>query len=294
VPRVEQARIAFQADGVLGLTPQLPHALGALVTDAAGKALGLLSHHETGAPSGDVLRPDLLALANAGYVIPAAGFRALLEAPPKAVGLRVDARRRARAWLGFKPQVLTLELAESLGLDVDSGVRIETLYEGPAKAAGLQVGDIFLKLDGEPLDLDPGESFRDIVEDYPVGATVSVLVRRKGKITTFELELARGPVRAEDADRAVISEVGLTLRALTFFDRIDAGLAAKTPGALVVELAADGAASRAGLRVGDTLIKVEGEPLQGLADLRRRLVESGAHALTVRRNGKELTLRVRR
>ena len=288
--RVDRSRVAFADAKALGLTPQHPHALGALVVSQAGKPLGLLAHHLPTPGSGDVLRPDLIALANAGYVVLPPSFKALIANPPKTVGR--SAKRRARTWLGIKPQVLTPELAESLALDIDVGVHVASLYDGPAKAAGIQKGDIFLRLDGESLDLDPGESFRDIIEDYPAGSKVSLLVRRTGKIKEFEVELSRSPIRPQDAERARIGEAGLLLRALTFFDRVEIGLAPKSPGAVVLEIDPDGAGSRAGLRVGDIVIKVGGKNLQSLAELRRRLSEPGALPLTVKRHDEELTLRV--
>jgi serine protease Do len=288
--RVDRSRVAFADTQTLGLTPQHPHAIGALVTTQAGKPLGLLAHHLPSPASGDVLRPDLIALANAGYVVLPPSFKALIASPPKTVGR--PAKRRARAWLGIKPQVLNPELAESLALDIDTGVHVASLYDGPAKGAGIQTGDVLLRLDGESLDLDPGESFRDIIEDYPAGSKVSLLVRRKGKIKEFEVELSRSPVRPQDAERARIGEAGLLLRALTFFDRVEIGLAPNSPGAVVLEIDPDGAGSRAGLRVGDVITKIDGKSLQSLAELRRRLSESGALPLTVKRSNEELTLRV--
>ena len=52
----------------------------------------------------------------------------VIASPPKEAG-RPKAKQRARAWLGIKHQVITPELAETLKLDVDVGVRILELYE---------------------------------------------------------------------------------------------------------------------------------------------------------------------
>ena len=68
----------------------------------------------------------------------------------------------------------------------------------------------------------------------------------------------------------------------------------QTPGAVVVELEADGAASRAGLRKADVVLQVAGKTAQGLEDIRRLLLLPGEHLLQVRRQGKVITLRVRR
>ena len=76
--------------------------------------------------------------------------------------------------------------------------------------------------------------------------------------------------------------------------RVCASLAPETLGAVVVRLEPDGSASRAGLRAGDLLIAIDGNPAAGLADLCRRIDTPGEHQVTVRRGDQELTLRVRR
>ncbi|MBX3468087.1 MAG: PDZ domain-containing protein [Planctomycetes bacterium] len=292
--RVDAARVSYRTARHLGTTPRLPHALGGLVVALDGTPLGLLAPLAAPTERPDLLTPDLLAEQRAGHVLLAPAFQALVASPPVEPGGPVAAASRARAWLGIKHEVLTPELAQVHGLDVDTGVRVAAVYDGPAKVAGLQPGDVLQTLDGEPLDLDPGESFDDLIEDFPVGSKVTLGVRRRGQARQVEVELARGPVRPRDAERAALPEVGLLVRALTFHDREDAGLPHTVTGAVVLEVEPDGAASRAGLRPGDLLLEVAGAPVAGLGDLRARLVAPGAHALKVRRRGEELTLRVRR
>lgn len=293
--QVDVARVSFRTEGALGITPRLPHALGGLVVGADGAPIGVLAPLARLAERPELLTPDLLVEQRAGHVLPAAVLEPVIKAPPvEPTGPTAGGGRRARSWLGIKHEVLTPELAQAHGLDVDVGIRVAAVYEGPAKVAGLQPGDVLQTLDGEPLDLDPGESFDDLIEDYPVGSTVTLGVRRGGQRREVQVELAAGPVRPRDAARAAVPEVGLVVRELTFYDREEAKLAPGTSGAVVLEVEPDGAASRAGLRPGDLVLKVEAEPVSSLQGLRERLVAPGAHALTVCRRGEELTLRVRR
>jgi len=291
----ELARVAFAGDDLFGLTPQLPHALGALVVSVAGRAVGVVGTLPRAAPTGDgdLLRPDLLAQARAGYLLPAARLAPAIADPPREAALATG--RRARSWLGAKHEFLTPELAELHDLDVDVGIRIAKVYEGgPAAQAGLQVDDVLLDLDGEPLDLDPGESFADLIEDYPPGSVVTLELRRGGATQTVRVELERGPTRPRLADRRAVPAVGLLAREVTFYDREERGLPEDTPGVLVVEVAPDGAASRAGLRPGDLITAIGDQAVGGLRDVEERLSGEGTHPLTVDRRGEELTLRVRR
>ena len=291
-PSVEVARVASAGSDRAALSPRLPHALGALALDAAGKPLGLLL---PGLLRGkqDLLRVDRLAEAAAGQLVLAQGFTAALAKPPEEVRLRTPTQS-ARAWLGAQTQVLTPERARAAGADIDVGVLVGEVYEGGARAAGIAKGDVILSLDGEPLDLDPGEVLDDLISDYTVGEEVSLLVRRAGKNRTLRVRLGRSPVRPAYAERLRIAEVGLTLRALTFFDRRRDELPETTTGAVVADLDPDGAASRAGVRVGDLILAVGDEQARSLADLRRLILREGPQPLKVRRSGKDLTLRVRR
>jgi S1-C subfamily serine protease len=295
-PTVEHARVScVVSDGaLLGLTPRLPHALGALVVSGDGRAVGIL-----GPPPGeratsddaDPLRPDLLADALAGYVLGAQILRPALSNPPSEA--RADPGFRTRPWIGARHEQLTIEASEELGLEVDFGVRLVRLYDGPAKAAGLQENDVLVEMDGIELDLDPGESFDDLVLSYRVGERIQFVVHRAGQDLEIEVELAEGPVRPGAAPRLSLPELGLLVRSLTFFDRDELDLDAGTPGVVVVELSPDGPASRASLRPADVILRVEGQPVGGLQDLRERLGRPGAHPVTVFRRGQELTLRLR-
>jgi serine protease Do len=57
-----------------------------------------------------------------------------------------------RAWVGMRIEAVTAEQAHKVGLEKPRGATItEVLPSGPAKRAGLQVGDIILSFDGQPI-----------------------------------------------------------------------------------------------------------------------------------------------
>ncbi|HBP21087.1 MAG TPA: hypothetical protein DEA08_25285, partial [Planctomycetes bacterium] len=186
-PSAEVSRVASAGPGRAALSPRLPHGLGALALDASGKPLGLLLPGPLRAER-DLLRVDRLAEAMAGQLVLAQGFAAALAKPPQEVRLRGPSRG-ARAWLGAETQVLTPERARATGSDVDAGVLVGEVYEGGARAAGIAKGDVILSLDGEPLDLDPGETLDDLISDYSVGEEVALLVRRGGQNRTIQVRL---------------------------------------------------------------------------------------------------------
>lgn len=291
-PAIEGARVALSGPKGSALTPRNPRAIGSLVVRPSGEPVGIVSQGQL--PSGRrAIQPGAWAAAREGRLFPLADLAKLAKSPPKEAVVESDLPR-ARPWIGAKTQPLSAELARRVGADIEVGVYVSEVYEGPAQIAGIKVGDVLLKMDGEPLDLDPGERLDDLVADYVVGEEIPFVVRRAGKNKEVQIRLSRSPIRPESADRLIVSELGLTLRELTFFDRRAAKLDPKALGAVVVEVAPDGAASRAGLRPGDLVLKVSGQQLSSLQELRRLALQAGPQPFELRRGQETLTLRVRR
>jgi Do/DeqQ family serine protease len=80
-----------------------------------------------------------------GFAIPASTARQVME------GLITEGVV-TRGWIGVQPSDLTADIAESFKLKVDHGVLITgVLQDGPANAAGMQPGDVVLKVGRVPV-----------------------------------------------------------------------------------------------------------------------------------------------
>src|SRR3546814_15665974 len=76
--------------------------------------------------------------------------------------------------------MVTDEVAESLGLDTARGALVaDVTPDGPAKASGIQAGDVILKFAGQ--DVSEMRELPRIVAETEVGKTVSVEVWRHGE-----------------------------------------------------------------------------------------------------------------
>src|SRR4051812_25856277 len=96
-----------------------------------------------------------------------------------------------RGWLGVRIQNVDDATAEALGLKGGAkGALIAGVDEkGPAKAAGLEVGDVIVKFNGNLVKAS--SDLPRIVAATPVGKTVDVVVVRKGEETTKPVTLGR-------------------------------------------------------------------------------------------------------
>ncbi|MEM9704207.1 MAG: trypsin-like peptidase domain-containing protein, partial [Planctomycetota bacterium] len=108
-----------------------------------------------------------------------------------------------RAFLGVFMQPLTAATAEALGVPTDAGVLVADVIEGgPAEAAGIQKGDVVVRLNGKGVT-DPRQLGR-LVERLPIGEAVPLEVIRNGGRRTLEFkaaDLADAPQTARRIER---------------------------------------------------------------------------------------------
>ena len=85
-----------------------------------------------------------------------------------------------RGWLGVRIQLVTDEIAESLGIKPPRGALVAGVDDkGPAKPAGIQPGDVIIKFDGK--DIREMRDLPRVVADAPVGKEVPVVDHPQGQ-----------------------------------------------------------------------------------------------------------------
>lgn len=100
-----------------------------------------------------------------------------------------------RPALGVELVDVTPELREHLGGDPDTGVLVGRVLPGtPAEAAGVRVGDLLVKVEGEAI-ADVGDLRRAL--DERRGRSFSIEVLRDGRSVSFDVTL---PSRDEDVE----------------------------------------------------------------------------------------------
>ena len=184
-----------------------------------------------------------------------------------------------KAWLSASTQVLTPDLAKALGVPGKKGVRLTEVYAGgAAEKAGLEVGDLVLRLDGDEIAASQPEDvevFPSMVRQYAVGAKVKLDVVRDGKAKVVEATLAASPQSTRELAEYRDPHFEFTARDLTFQDRVSQKLEGSVSGALVAGVENGGWAALAHLAVGDIVQSVDGTPVTDAAALKERM--SGIH-----------------
>ncbi|QGZ40649.1 serine protease DegQ [Pseudoduganella flava] len=148
---------------------------GALI-DTNGNLLGINSaiYSQTGGSVG------------IGFAIPVSTAKTVMESIIKSGHV-------VRGWIGVESQEITPELAQSFGLQRDSGAIIAgVVRNGPADKAGMKPGDILLSVEGKPVR-DTNEMLNLIAQLEPGGkATMRVL--RKNREADLSVTVGKRPL----------------------------------------------------------------------------------------------------
>ena len=97
-----------------------------------------------------------------------------------------------RGWLGVSMQDMTLELAESFGLESSIGTLVAgVLRDGPADKAGIKQGDILVAVEGKTIK--NSAEMLNLVAALPPGETVTVTVIRAKQEKSIQIKVGLRP-----------------------------------------------------------------------------------------------------
>lgn len=168
----------------------------------------------------------------------------------------------SRPWAGITGQQVDSALAQTFDLDRPAGVVLAELHSAsPFRTAGLQAGDVVLRVDGQPVNTPNEMQYRMSVRG--IGAVARVDFVRRGTPYWADVKMIAPPddpprnetrldensilpgLRLVQVNPAVISEYGLPL---------------ESDGVVVLDPGPFGL--RAGLRAGDILRQINGRPVE--------------------------------
>ena len=222
------------------------------------------------------------------------GFQGISFAIPIDDAVRVADQLRVsgrviRGRIGVTIAPVTKEVAESIGLGKPAGALVQSVEkDGPADKAGVEAGDIIVRVDGKVVDKS-ADLPRFVGATRP-GSKATLQVFRRGgmrdiAVTVVEFEPDRPVRRAQSepgsAPPVAKSAIGLTVSDLTDAQKKDL----RVRGGVRVD-AADGAAARAGLREGDVILSLDNTEVtdsKQFSSLSAKVEKARAVSMLVRR-----------
>jgi len=178
-----------------------------------------------------------------------------------------------RGYLGIIPIELNSTVAKEKGAKVGRGIYVETLVDnGAAKSAGLEKGDVIVKMEGQPLDSDA--QMREIIGRRRPGDVINVTVNRNGTERDFKIELrnrngGHEVIKKEEAaaSNASLSSLGASFEDLSTQDAKQLGIS----GGVRVKKITDGKLAETEIEEGFIIVKANGKNVKTTKDLQAAL-----------------------
>lgn len=208
-----------------------------------------------------------------GFAVPSAMARTVIDQ------LRTHGRTR-RGWLGVRIDVVTEEIAESLGMKKARGALVRSLIDDTAKNK-IRPGDVIVSVEGQ--SVEEMTDLPRIIAAVPPGKEIKITVYRKGaeKEVTVKLgerELAEKEREAqaeskaeEGKPKATGATLGMKLAPMSDTLRERFELKEDTEGVVIVDVVPNGPASEKRLRPGDVIVEVSQERVRVPADVVKRV-----------------------
>ncbi len=204
--------------------------------------------------------------------------------------------RVSRGWLGVLIQDVTLDLAESFGMNHPRGALVaKVLPSSPAEDAGIRVGDVIVAFDGKAVGRS--SALPPIVGSSKVGVKIPVDVIRSGKQIVVKVKLGELPedetqARKHEPAAEKVNRIGLGVIDLNDDQleelEIDYGV--------LVNQVVSGTASRAGIREGDVILSIDNKPVKSVKQFQSMVSELAAGksiAVLLQRNGSPTFLAIK-
>jgi serine protease Do len=224
------------------------------------------------------------------------GFMGLSFAIPIDVAMDVANQLKSegkvsRGWLGVVIQEVNKDLAESFGLEKPAGALVaQVLEEGPAAKGGLQVGDVILSLNGQPIIMSA--DLPHLVGALKPGSQADLDVVREGERKRIQLSIGSLPEEGEEmpvagdagiersSNRLGVSVAELSAEQKKAFD---------LRGGVVIKEVQSGPAALIGLRPGDVITHLNNQPIdsaQTFAQVAKELPVNRSVSMRVLRQGR--------
>ncbi len=185
-----------------------------------------------------------------------------------------------RGWIGVFLHPVSPELASHLKLPADSGIMVEDLFpKSPALKAGLQPGDIIVRLNGEPVAAEQETEINRFAQQVGLaspGDTIALDYYRQGKLRSAKVKVLNQP---ESEIEPTEVGAGISVAPISY-NSIRKYRLSQEEGVVIVDISHNSAAKNAELDEGDIILTLNGQAVNNVEDL-EALLEKNKDSNTV-------------
>ncbi|WP_200762856.1 DegQ family serine endoprotease [Nitrosophilus alvini] len=210
------------------------------------------------------------------------GFAIPSNMMKKVVKTLIEKGKIERGFMGVTIEDLSKDLKELYRHDYGA-VIVEVAKDSAAQKAGLKRGDLIIEVDGKKIE-DANE-LKTVVGSLPPGKTIKVKYERNKKTYTTKLTLQKRPETSQ-SQASEQDEIGLSLKNLDEQTRRMYNIPEDVEGVLVVDVAPDSKAEKAGFKPGDIIEGVEDKEIENVDDFKEALKKyKGPKRVFINRHG---------
>jgi len=206
----------------------------------------------------------------------------------------VSGRKLERPWLGARLDGVNRDLAEALNLDRVAGALVSSVSNrGPAAQAGLEPGDVIVKIDGYEVVDERAVAYRLMTRG--IGNTARFDIVRKGRRISVDVALRSAPQPGANDLRVLSGQHPLDgTRVANLVPAISDELGIdEQEGVVILEVSRTSVAARLNLRPGDIVQQVGRQRIDNVATLEQALRErQRMWQLVIKRGSQVLQLQV--
>ncbi|MCR5569692.1 MAG: Do family serine endopeptidase [Paludibacteraceae bacterium] len=170
-----------------------------------------------------------------------------------------------RALLGVMVQDITSELAKEKNLSVLDGAYVANVNDNSAaKEAGIEVGDVIIKVNGKAVKSVP--EVQEQVSKFSPGNTINVTVLRKKKELTIPVVLKNQMGDTKIVKQASVTDLGATFEVTSDADKQKFGISS---GITVKSVTKDGKFAVNGIQPGLIILKANNQTVNSVEDLQQ-------------------------
>ena len=221
------------------------------------------------------------------------GYQGLSFAIPIEVVMNVEEQivkhgKVQRGRLGITIQQLDQSLADSFGMKKPGGALVSAVEnDSPAAKAGIEPGDVIVSVNGK--EVKSSNELPPLIANILPGNSAKLQVWRKGNLRDIDVKVGahkedKDKVASAEGKEANLGRLGLGVRTLTPEERrqVDG------KGGLLVE-SVSGTAARAGIRSGDVVLSINGEPVSSVEQMNSLVAKASKRvALLIQRGEMKL------
>jgi serine protease Do len=294
----------------IGAPQRLPETVTAGIISATGRTTGIgptyqsfiqtdaaINRGNSGGPLVN-MRGEVIGISNSiatvsggnegiGFAIPSNMAKGVMQQ-------LIEKGKVTRGYLGVAIQNIDSRgLAQSLGLpDMQGALISQVIKNAPADKAGLQDGDVIVKIDGQPIA--SANELRNAVARVAPATTVKVDIYRDGKKKTVEVTVAAQPKELTQAGmkeeqegetpaETATDRFGLKVATLTEEAAHQAGYKEPLKGVIITEVTDGSDAQEQGLRSGMVILDVQGKKVETAEEFEQAISgESAAQGVRLR------------